>query len=57
MLKHFRGRDTDAQLLRCATMGGAFGKDIDRLFTEVGLTDTASHGSKKRTRFSYKPKG
>lgn len=37
MLKHSRGRYTDQQVERCAKMGGAFGRQIDRLFTHSGL--------------------
>ena len=37
MLKHSRGRYTEDQVARCAQMGGAFGQQIDRLFTLAGL--------------------
>ena len=44
MLKRSRGRYTDEQVIRCAKMSGAFGKQIDRLFTSTGLADVATPG-------------
>ena len=48
MLKHSRGRYTDEQVARCSQMGGAFGREIDRLFTLAGLGQFDSRDLHKR---------
>ena len=47
MLKRSRGRYTDEQVLRCAKMSGAFGKQIGRLFSATGLADVDLIGRHK----------
>ena len=37
MMKRSRGRYTEKEVQRCAEMGGAFGKDLDRLLTSAGV--------------------
>ena len=48
MLKHSRGRYTDEQVSRCAQMGGAYGRHIDKLFTLAGLGQFDSRDMKKQ---------
>ena len=48
MLKHSRGHYTDQQVARCAQMGGAFGRQVDRLFTLAGLGQYDSRDVYKR---------
>ena len=46
MLKRSRGRYTPKQVERCAQLGGAFGKEIDRLFTNSGIGDFMTRDTK-----------
>lgn len=48
MIKNARGNYTEQQVLRCAQMSGPFGKQLDNMFTSVGLVDMRSLPSRKR---------
>ena len=47
MLKHSRGNYTPQQISRCAQMSGPYGKYLDQLISEVGITDTQAALNKK----------
>lgn len=53
MLKRSRGRYTDEQVMRCAKMSGAFGKEVDRLFSTAGLVEAVGTAHKTERSRKY----